>query len=170
MCQAFEGQGARSACGMPAGDRRGIGRAMGRGARISARACPLLVGILLLGPRIAGAQDELPNYRKPILAVETGGHHARVRSILWHDDATLLTAGEDKVVKVWDVRAEGRLIRSIRPPIWRGTAGTIFAMAETRPDPRGSRSWPSGDTGSRPGAATSRSIASPSSIPPPGGT
>ena len=137
MCQAFDGQGARSVCGMPAGNRHGIGRAMGRGARISARACPLLVGILLLGPRIAGAQDELPNYRKPILTVETGGHHARVRSILWHDDATLLTAGEDKVVKVWDVRAEGRLIRSIRPPIWRGPAGTIYAMAETRPDPRG---------------------------------
>ena len=137
MCQAFDGLGARSVCGMPAGNRRGIGRAMGRGARISARACPLLVGILLLGPRIAGAQDELPNYRKPILTVETGGHHARVRSILWHDDATLLTAGEDKVVKVWDVRAEGRLIRSIRPPIWRGPAGTIYAMAETRPDPRG---------------------------------
>ena len=166
MCQAFDGQGARSVCGMPAGNRPGIGRAMGRGARTSARACPLLVGILLLGPRIAGAQDELPNYRKPILTVETGGHHARVRSILWHDDATLLTAGEDKVVKVWDVRAEGRLIRSIRPPIWRGAAGTINAMAETRPDaPAGSPSSPSGITGSKPGAATSRSIASPSFDP-----
>ena len=110
----------------------------GRCARVSVPTRALLgLGILLLGPRIVGAQDELPNYRKPILAVETGGHHARVRSILWHDDSTLLTAGEDKVVKVWDVRAEGRLIRSIRPPIWRGPAGTIYAMAETRPDPRG---------------------------------
>lgn len=95
------------------------------------------LGILVSGSGIAGGQEELPNYRKPILMVETGGHHARVRSILWHDDSTLLTAGEDKVVKAWDVRDEGRLIRSIRPPIWRGAAGTIYAMAESRPDARG---------------------------------
>ena len=74
----------------------------------------------------------------PILMVETGGHHARVRSLLWQDDFTLLSGGEDKVVKVWDFHEEPRLSRSIRPMIWRGTAGIIYAMAVSpRPDAQG---------------------------------
>ena len=71
----------------------------------------------------AMAQDEVRNYKKPILTVETGGHHARVRSLIWQDDFTLLSGGEDKVVKVWDFHDGVRLARSIRPPIWRGPAG-----------------------------------------------
>ena len=42
--------------------------------------------------RITGramAQDEVRNFKKPILTVETGGHHARVRSLVWQDDFTL---------------------------------------------------------------------------------
>src|SRR4051794_8956511 len=110
----------------------------GRCARVSVPTRAFLgLGILLLGPRIVGAQDEVTNYLKPILMVETGGHHARGRGILWHDDPPPLSPGGDKVVKVWDGREEGRLIRTIRPPIWRGPAGTIYAMAETRPDARG---------------------------------
>src|SRR3954452_14158738 len=83
------------------------------------------------------AQDEVRNYKKPVLTVETGGHHARVRSLVWQDDFTLLSGGEDKVVKVWDFHDDVRLARSIRPPIWRGPAGTIYAMAVTRPDAQG---------------------------------
>ena len=85
----------------------------------------------------AMAQDEVRNFKKPILTVETGGHHARVRSLIWQDDFTLLSGGEDKVVKVWDFHDGARLARSIRPPIWRGPAGTIYAMAMTRPDAQG---------------------------------
>ena len=74
----------------------------------------------------------------PILMVETGGHHARVRSLLWQDDFTLLSGGEDKVVKVWDFHEDPRLARSIRPMIWRGPAGIIYAMAVSpRPDAQG---------------------------------
>jgi WD40 repeat protein len=83
------------------------------------------------------AQDEVRNFRKPILTVETGGHHARVRSLVWQDEFTLLSGGEDKVVKVWDFHEGARLTRSIRPPVWRGAAGTIYAMAVTRPDAQG---------------------------------
>src|SRR6516162_3022993 len=82
---------------------------------------------------LAMAQDEVRNFKKPILVVETGGHHARVRSLIWQDDFTLLSGGEDKVVKVWDFHEGARLTRSIRPPVWRGAAGTIYAMAVTRP-------------------------------------
>src|SRR5271157_3944766 len=99
----------------------------------------MFLGIGTEGPIVesALAQDEVRNYRKPILTVETGGHHGRVRSLLWQDDSTLLSGGEDKVVKVWDFHTGGRLARSIRPPIWRGAAGTIYAMALTRPDSQG---------------------------------
>jgi WD40 repeat protein len=85
------------------------------------------------------AQDEVRNFRTPVLMVETGGHHAPVRSLLWQDNSTLISGGEDKVVKVWDFRDEGpRLARSIRPMIWRGPAGIIYAMAVSpRPDAQG---------------------------------
>jgi WD40 repeat protein len=85
----------------------------------------------------ARAQDEIRNYRKPILTVETGGHHARVRSLVWQGDSTLLSGGEDKVVKVWNLQESGRLARSIRPPIWRGPDGIIYAMAVSKPDEHG---------------------------------
>ncbi|MGO9299845.1 MAG: hypothetical protein ACLQEG_05860, partial [Acidimicrobiales bacterium] len=99
--------------------------------------CLICLGSLLLAPEVACAQDEVRNYRKPILRVETGGHHARVRSVLWGDEETLLTAGEDKLVNVWDLRAEPRLVRSLRPPIWRGLAGSIYAIAASKPDSQG---------------------------------
>ena len=92
------------------------------------------VAILLIVPGVGRAQEEVRNYRKPILVAETGGHHSRVHSMFWQDEDTLLSAGEDKVVNVWDFRDGARLVRSLRPPIWRGLAGTIFAMAASRPD------------------------------------
>src|SRR5271157_4561145 len=106
------------------------------------RYAALLLVLLGIGPQRlivepAMAQDEVKNYKKPILTVETGGHHARVRSLLWQDTSTVLSGGEDKVVKVWDLQQGQRLARSLRPPIWRGPAGTIYAMAMTRPDGNG---------------------------------
>ena len=63
----------------------------------------------------------------------------------------LLSGGEDKVVKVWDFQDGGRLTQTIRPMIWRGPRGAIYAMAVTaKPDAQGNRVWPLGDTGSRP--------------------
>jgi WD40 repeat protein len=98
----------------------------------------LLIAVLSAQP--SQAQDEVRNFRMPILLVETGGHHARVRSLLWQDEFTLLSGGEDKVVKVWDFHQEPRLTRSIRPMIWRGPAGIIYAMAVTpKPDAQGQR-------------------------------
>ncbi len=79
----------------------------------------------------------MKNFKKPILMVETGGHHAPVRSLIWQDGFTLLSGGEDKVVKVWDFHDGARLARSIRPPIWRGPVGIIFALAITKPDGTG---------------------------------
>jgi len=115
------------------------GEAHGRAGPWIAALVLMFLGIGTEGPIVepALAQDEVRNYRKPILTVETGGHHGRVRSLLWQDNSTLLSGGEDKVVKVWDFQTGGRLARSIRPPIWRGPAGTIYAMALSRPDAQG---------------------------------
>jgi WD40 repeat protein len=87
----------------------------------------------------AWSQDEVRNFNQPILMVETGGHHAPVRSLIWQKGPTpvLLSGGEDKVVKVWDFQTGPRLVRSIRPPIWRGPAGRIQALAITEPDAGG---------------------------------
>jgi hypothetical protein len=129
----------------------------------------LLIAAWASGP--AHAQDEIRNFKTPILVVETGGHHARVRSLVWQDDFTLLSGGEDKVVKVWDFHDEAdrlravpadrpHLARSIRPMIWRGPAGIIYAMAVSpRPDAQGQSFLAVAGYG-RPAAATSPSFAS----------
>lgn len=104
------------------------------------RQAALSVLLLCVSVRAAAAQDEVRNFRKPVLIVETEGHHAPVRSLVWENSFTLLSGGMDKVVKVWDLAAGARLVRSIRPPIWRGPAGQIYAMAlSPRPDARGER-------------------------------
>src|SRR5205823_350031 len=57
------------------------------------------------------------------------------------DGRQLLSGGLDKVVHVWDLQG-GRpsLGATIRPPIWRGHAGTIYAMAlSPTADERGRR-------------------------------
>jgi WD40 repeat protein len=88
----------------------------------------------------ARAQADIRDFKKPILVAETGGHHAPVRALVWQDARTLLSGGEDKVVKVWDFPEGegGHLARSIRPMIWRGAAGNIYALAVTpKPDNQG---------------------------------
>ena len=104
------------------------------------RPATLAVALLVLGSshtRPAWGQDEVRNFRKPILTVETGGHHARVRSLIWQDDFTLLSGGEDKVVKVWGFR-DGVAAVPLDPAAdLCGPVGTIYAIAVTRPDAQG---------------------------------
>src|SRR5450755_523069 len=74
-----------------------------------------LLGVFQASP--AQAQADIRDFKKPILVAETGGHHAPVRALVWQDANTLLSGGEDKVVKVWDFPEgeTGHLARSIRP-------------------------------------------------------
>lgn len=86
----------------------------------------------------AEAQDDVKNFRKPILVVETEGHHAPIRSLIWKNPFSLLSAGLDKVVKVWDFGDGVRQVRTIRPLIWRGVRGMIYTMAMSpKPDDQG---------------------------------
>jgi len=77
----------------------------------------LAVGFMALGAGPAAAQAEIRNFQEPILVVETEGHHAPLRSLLWRDSSTLLSGGFDKVVKIWELRDGPRLLRTLRPPI-----------------------------------------------------
>lgn len=98
-----------------------------------------LAAVALPAARIA-AQDGASSFRRPVLVVETEGHHAPVRSLIWPDNTTLISAGQDKVVKVWDLTAAPKLLRTIRPPVWRGPAGILYAAALSRwPDAKGQR-------------------------------
>lgn len=75
------------------------------------------------------------DFTQPIVVLNTGGHHGPPRSLLFSPDGTqLLSAGMDKVINVWNL-GDGRpgLARTIRPAIWRGPAGIIYAMAFSAP-------------------------------------
>src|SRR5271167_3855925 len=86
-----------------------------------------------LGPWAAWsrAQDQLRDFTRPILVLNTGGHHAPIRSLIFTPDSgQLLTAGLDKVINVWSLQGgKPALQATIRPPIWRGAAGEIHALA-----------------------------------------
>lgn len=75
----------------------------------------------------ATAQSE-PS-REPILRIETGMHTSSVRQIgVDAMNRFLVTASEDKTVRVWEFPS-GRLLRTIRVPISTGYEGRLFAVA-----------------------------------------
>ena len=80
--------------------------------------------ILALGILSAGAD--------PMLEIESGGHTAICRWVEFTPDgAQLLSAGDDKVLRVWDVRdpTQPRLVRNLRYQVGPGNEGKIFAAA-----------------------------------------
>ncbi len=74
------------------------------------------------------------NDPEPILRIETGGHSSFVTSAAWAPNGRdLWTAGWDKVVRVWRVNADGKLVgkpdETIRLPIGPGPNGKIDTLA-----------------------------------------
>ena len=92
--------------------------------------------------------DQIDSPLTPLLVTNTGPSSV-IRTLTFSPGGDYLFAGgEDKVVFMCDFREDHpKLARTLRPPIWRGPAGTIYAMALTRPDARDNRSWRWGDTG-----------------------
>ena len=90
-----------------------------------------------------GAQADLRDITQPIPVVNSGGHSAPVRSLIFasRDGSQLLSAGLDKIINVWSLNeAPPGLARTIRPRIWRGYAGAILALAlSSKPDVDGQR-------------------------------
>jgi WD40 repeat protein len=96
------------------------------------------LGVALTGLVLSGfsgslavqAQEQIRDFTRPILVLNPVGHHAPVRSLVFTPEGQLLSGGLDKVVNVWRVKgARPALEATIRPPIWRGLAGTIYALA-----------------------------------------
>lgn len=66
---------------------------------------------------------------EPILQLDTGGHMALVRSIVFTPDGRhLISSSDDKVIRIWD-RRSGRTVRTLRGQIEEGNAGKIYALA-----------------------------------------
>jgi WD40 repeat protein len=72
---------------------------------------------------------------EPRLALNTGGHTSLIKEVIFtRDGKYLISAGHDKVIRVWEVET-GRLARTIQGEIGAGNDGMIFAMALS-PDDR----------------------------------
>ncbi|WP_158633642.1 WD40 repeat domain-containing protein [Tautonia sociabilis] len=113
------------------------------GRRPGSRAPALLLGWLtLIGVPAIARQATTPDPTDPRPVVDARGHSGEIRELLFHQDdegtLLLLSAGEDKVVRVWNL-TDGRpsLSRTLRPRLYRGQAGAIFAMARSAPDDDG---------------------------------
>jgi WD40 repeat protein len=71
----------------------------------------------------------------PLFQLETGGHTAMIRSVTFTSDGQyLISAGDDKVVRIWDWR-RAKTIQTIRGQIGEGHAGKLFTVAIS-PDSR----------------------------------
>lgn len=66
------------------------------------------------------------------LMTDTGGHSGRINALVaTADGKTLISAGDDKVIRVWDVES-GAITRRIRGEVGAGMRGAIYALAVSR--------------------------------------
>ena len=79
--------------------------------------------------RVSG-QAELRDPTRPILVLNPGGHGAPVQALAFAKGSRLLSGGMDKVVHIWNLDGDASGPEAtIRPPIWRGPRGVIYALA-----------------------------------------
>jgi WD40 repeat protein len=81
----------------------------------------------------------------PRMVVETGGHIAMIRELLFTADGReLVSSSDDKTIRVWAVSSDGRqatLARTIRGYIGEGREGTLAAATLSPPDADGRQRW-----------------------------
>lgn len=84
-----------------------------------------LFGWLALSPPVAAREPS----ELPILRIETGMHTTIIRRLVADRERNrLLTASDDKTIRVWQM-PQARLLSIIRPPIDAGHEGRIFGLA-----------------------------------------
>lgn len=99
-----------------------------RPARLTALAAiaALLAPAALAAAPASPPPDDTPDFH---LDLDTGGHRAAVRDLaVTPDGETLVSASEDKTIRVWDWRA-GVTVRTIRSQIGDGNEGKVYAVA-----------------------------------------
>jgi WD40 repeat protein len=88
---------------------------------------PFALLCLCLALPVAASGEAVPD--KPFLALDAGGHTARVWKVLFTPDGKqVVTVSDDKTVRLWDV-SSGQTVRVLRPPIGPGKEGKLYAAA-----------------------------------------
>jgi WD40 repeat protein/type II secretory pathway predicted ATPase ExeA len=81
----------------------------------------------------------------PRMVIETGGHVAMIRELLFTADGReLVSISDDKTIRVWAVSSDGRqatLARTIRGSIGEGREGTLAAATLSPPEADGRQRW-----------------------------
>jgi WD40 repeat protein len=96
-------------------------QALKRQGRCERWRLPFLAALLLLVFTARGASAG----EGPYLELDTKGHMALIRSIVFTPDGSeLISASDDKTIRVWDV-GTGRVVRTIRGEIGDGDPGKI---------------------------------------------
>lgn len=87
-------------------------------------------------PLPAAAQAEIDTVAAGVvLRIEAGMHTASINRLsLSADGRTMATASDDKTVRLWSL-PDGKLLRTLRPPIGAGNEGKVYAVA-LAPDAR----------------------------------
>jgi WD40 repeat protein len=81
------------------------------------------------------AQTAAQGADEPRLVIDSGGHQAQPKFLAFTlDGKSLVSAGDDKVVRIWDI-ASGKTIRTILGQVGEGGEGKIYAAALS-PDER----------------------------------
>jgi WD40 repeat protein len=65
----------------------------------------------------------------PMLMLDTGGHMATIKSVIFtRDGRQIVSASDDKVIRIWDWRT-GKTVRTIRGELGAGINGQVYAVA-----------------------------------------
>lgn len=90
------------------------------------------LGIALVFLRLVALAAPVRAAEGPYLELDTKGHMALIRSLVFtRDGSELVSASDDKTIRVWETDT-GRLKRTIRGEIDEGDPGKIYAVALLR--------------------------------------
>ncbi|HVL56744.1 MAG TPA: hypothetical protein VM491_09585, partial [Burkholderiaceae bacterium] len=88
-----------------------------------------IVALFAAAALAAAAVAAQPVPQNPILRVETGNHLSLITRVSTDAGGRwLVTASEDKTIRVWSAR-DGQPVAVLRPPVGEGSVGAVYAAA-----------------------------------------